>query len=113
MSWILPLDAAIILFRICAMVMGCLRCPSVKMPVVGGEEPRALGAQRCVLGRGERRVGGEHCMGRVARVVDGGHVRAEVGDVQRRQAVLPVALTSPRYWKSPCTTELILCQARK
>lgn len=50
------------------------------MPVVGGEEPRALGAQRCVLGRGERRVGGEHCTGRVARVVDGGHVRAEVGD---------------------------------
>ena len=61
------------------------------MPVVGGEEPRALGAQRCVLGRGERRVGGEHCTGRVARVVDGGHVRAEVGDMQRRQAVLPVA----------------------
>ena len=36
------------------------------MPVVGGEEPRALGAQRRVLGRGERRVGGEHCAGRVA-----------------------------------------------
>ena len=61
------------------------------MPVVGGEEPRALGAQRCVLGRGERRVGGEHCTGRVARVVDGGHVCAEVCDVQRRQTVLPVA----------------------
>lgn len=61
------------------------------MPVVGGEEPCALGAQRRVLGRGERRVGGEHRAGRVARVVDGGHVRAEVGNVQRRQTVLPVA----------------------
>ena len=61
------------------------------MPVVCGEQTRTLGAQRRVLGRAERGVGGKHRACRVARVVDGGHVRAEVCDVQRWQTVLPVA----------------------
>lgn len=102
MSWMLPLDAAIILFRICAMVMdtsvGCqLKCPSL------AAKSRAHWARSAACSGAESAGSAASTVpGRVARVVDGGHVRAEVGNVQRRQAVLPVAeeVARPRWRRS-------------